>query len=139
MNKKTRQDVLNNGGIFKIDEGYSWKETDGLEVNLILTPKVGSRMMNISSGFHQPGVGFEPHSHPISDEVLIVVKGVGQAYLKDKWIDVEEGDIVFAPAGIKHGTRNPETNSEIFVTIGCASPPQLDLYQRANYKIIEDN
>jgi quercetin dioxygenase-like cupin family protein len=133
-----RERISKEGSIFRIDEGYSWIETEGLSVHLVLTPKVGSRMLNVSSGFHKPGEGFEPHMHPISEELVIVIKGKGQFYLKDRWIDVEVGDILFAPPGIKHGTRNPATNSEEFVTVGCASPPQLDLYQRANYKIFDE-
>jgi len=140
MNKKTydKIKVKLKGGVFNIASGYSWKEREGLDVNLILTPKIGSCMLGVSSGYHQPGEGFEPHVHPISEELLIVFRVKGEIYLENKWIPVEEGDIVYAPPGIKHGTRNPKNNKEIFITIGCASPPQLDLYQRANYNLLED-
>ncbi len=135
-----RDDVLKNGAKLSIYQGdNSWIETNGVEVNLVLTPRIGSRSIGITSAVHQPGQGFEPHLHPISEEVLICIKGKGEFYLKDKWIPVSEGDIVFAPPGVLHGTRNPAGNTEIFVTVGCGAPPQLDLYQRSNYNPLADD
>ncbi len=87
----------------------------------------------MTAGTHFPGQGMLPHKHPISEEMLIVFRGNGQFYLDDQWYDVAEGDVLYAPAGVWHGTRNPATNTEPFITIGCASPPQLDLYERAGY------
>jgi len=121
------------GGVFKLASGPSFEQRGGLGVNLVITPNVGSRGIGLTAGFHAPGVSFAPHRHPLSEEILIAFKGKGQFYLRDRWIDVEEGDIVYAPEGILHGTRNPSTNTEPFITIGCAAPPQLDLYQRSGY------
>lgn len=135
MTKKER--VRKYGGRFNIHEGYSWTKSTDLQVHLALTPKVGSPNINIATGRHAPGMEFEPHRHPLSEEVLIVFRGKGQCYLYDKWLDVEEGDIIYAPAGVWHGTRNPATNTEEFITLGIASPPQLDLYQRAGLDLLE--
>lgn len=121
------------GGVFKLGGGPAFEQRGGLGVNLVVTPNVGSRGIGLTAGFHAPGVSFAPHRHPLSEEILVAVKGRGQFYLHDRWIDVEEGDVVYAPEGILHGTRNPSTNTETFVTIGCAAPPQLDLYQRSGY------
>lgn len=138
MNKRDK--VRTDGGVFNLFKGdASWLETEGLEVHLVLTPRVGPRNLGMTFGIHNPGEGFEPHAHPLSEEVLIAFKGKGEMYLKDKWIEVNEGDVVYAPPGIKHGTRNPAGNTEVFMTIGCASPPQLDLYQRSNYDPLGDD
>lgn len=121
------------GGVFRLDRGPAFEQRGGLGVNLVITPNVGSRGIGLTAGFHAPGVAFAPHRHPLSEEILIAFRGKGQFYLHDRWVDVEEGDIVYAPEGILHGTRNPSTNTEPFITIGCAAPPQLDLYQRSGY------
>lgn len=122
-----------NGGVFSLADGPEFVQEGGLGVKFIVTPNTGSRMVGVTAGFHQPGQSFQPHTHPISEELLIVVKGRGEIYLKDRWIPVKEGDIVYAPEGVPHGTRNPADNTEVFVTIGVASPPQLDLYHRSGY------
>lgn len=123
------------GGVFALGKGPEFRQKGGLDVNLVVTPNMGSRGIGVTAGFHQPGEAFAPHRHPISEEILIVFKGKGQFYLHDKWIDVQEGDVVYAPEGILHGTRNPAQNTEVFITIGCAAPPQLDMYQRSGYEL----
>jgi gentisate 1,2-dioxygenase len=129
--------VRKDGGRFSIFKGdYSQIESAGVEVNLVLTPRVGTINIGMTSAVHQPGQGFNPHVHPLSEETLLVFRGSGEFYLKDRWIPVKEGDIVYAPAGIYHGTRNPPDNTEEFVTIGIASPPQADLYKRYNYDVL---
>lgn len=45
------------------------------------------------------------HRHDV-DEVVIVVGGVGAYTLDGETQDVEEGDVVFIPAGAAHGTVN---------------------------------
>jgi quercetin dioxygenase-like cupin family protein len=121
------------GGRFNVHRGYLHQQPSGLETHLVITPNTGSRGIGLTAGTHFPGQGMLPHTHPISEEILIAFRGKGQFYLDDRWYDVEEGDIAYAPAGVWHGTRNPVSNTEAFITIGCASPPQLDLYARAGY------
>jgi quercetin dioxygenase-like cupin family protein len=136
LRDKARKD----GAVYNLFKGdSSWIEPAGIEVHLVLTPRVGPKNMGMTVGVHQPGQGMGPHVHPLSEEILIVYRGKGEIYLKDKWIPVKEGDVVYAPPGIYHGTRNPEGNTEIFTTIGCGAPPQLDLYQRSNYDPLADD
>jgi quercetin dioxygenase-like cupin family protein len=130
-----REQVRREGGVFSINNAPEFLQEGGLRAKLVLTPNTGTRMVGLTAGFHEPGQSFEPHRHPLSEEVLIVVRGKGQIFLKDRWIDVEEGDVVYAPEGILHGTGNPDE----FVTIGCAAPPQLDLYQRIGYKLVTED
>lgn len=125
--------VRREGGQFQLEGGVEYPQEGGLGVKFILSPQVGSRMIGVTAGFHQPGQMFAPHTHPISEEVLVVMKGKGQIYLKDHWIDVQEGDIVYAPEGVPHGTRNSEGNTGMFITMGCAAPPQFDLYYKSGY------
>lgn len=133
-----KEHVRKFGGKFNIKEGYSWIKTTDLNVRLVLTPGKGSFNVGITSAFHTPGMEFEPHIHPLSEEILIAHKGRGEFYLYDRWIPVEEGDVVYAPPGVYHGTRSPKENAGIFVTIGVATPPQLELYQRTGYDTLAD-
>lgn len=133
MDKRAAEQVRREGTLLHLEGGVEYPQPGGLGVKMILTPMTGSRMVGITAGFHQPGQSFEPHVHPVSEEILIVMKGKGQMFLKDRWLDVQEGDIVYAPEGVPHGTRNPEGNEGIFITIGCAGPPQYDLYYKSGY------
>jgi quercetin dioxygenase-like cupin family protein len=135
-----RDKVKKEGGVFNLYNGdYTWTTPEGLTSHIVLTPRVGVANVNMGMGVHKPGQGMAPHVHPLSEEILIIYRGKGEVYLKDKWIPVEAGDIVYAPAGVYHGTRNPATNTEDFETIGCGAPPQLDLYQRAGYDPLADD
>ena len=134
-----KEHVKKYGGKFSIKNGEVWTMPNGHKVNFVLTPKMGGPNVNIASGFHEPGKEFAPHKHPLSEEILIIFQGKGECFLNDKWIPTEAGDIIYAPPGVLHGTRNPAENTEPFVTLGIATPPQLDLYLRANYDVLEDN
>lgn len=127
------------GGKFNIHGGEIWTKSTDLKVHFALTPKMGSMHFNIATGWHTPGMEFEPHVHPVSAELLIIHEGKGECFLYDRWIPCEKGDVFYAPPGIYHGTRNPKENTEVFVTLGIASPPQLDLYNRAGYNVMDDD
>lgn len=136
----TRKEYVSRyGGKFNINCGEIWTMPNGHKVHFTLTPKLGSQYFNIATGWHEPGKEFAPHVHPISAELLVVFEGKGECYLKDKWIPCEKGDVIYAPPGILHGTRNPAENTEPFVTLGIAAPPQLDLYARAGYDVMDDD
>jgi len=132
-----KEHVRKEGGKFNIFKGdLTFTEENGVVVNLVMTPRVGTINVGMTSGIHEPGMGFTPHVHPLSEETLLVFKGKGEMFLKDRWIPVEEGDVIYAPPGVLHGTRNPEGNTEPFYTIGIGTPPQADLYQKTHYDVL---
>jgi len=136
MSMATQKEVREVGGIFNIQEGYNWAKSTGLDVHLVLTPRLGSRNVGITSGVHLPGMEFEPHVHPLSEELVFCFEGEGEFFLHDKWIPVKAGDLLYAPPGVRHGTRKPADSTGRFVTIGVATPPQLDLYNRIGYDVL---
>lgn len=136
MSMATQKEVREVGGIFNIHEGYNWAKSTGLDVHLVLTPRLGSRNVGITSGVHLPGMEFEPHVHPLSEELVFCFEGEGEFFLHDKWIPVKAGDLLYAPPGVRHGTRKPADSTGRFVTIGVATPPQLDLYNRIGYDVL---
>jgi mannose-6-phosphate isomerase-like protein (cupin superfamily) len=80
-----------------------------------------------------PGETFNVHIHPASEDAFIVYEGVGQMYLGDRWVDVERGDMTFAPPFVPHGARNPHTGpaARRFVTCGGPTPFDPFLYDAA--------
>lgn len=74
------------------------------------------------------GVRTKFHTHPTSDQVLIVTGGKGRVGTKDEeWI-VEEGDIVFFPAGEDHyhGATEDSEFSHIYIQAGGSPDVQTE-------------
>lgn len=102
-------------------------------MNFVFWPGTGSCQLCLHCGIQQPGETFTPHLHTESDEAFISFEGLGQMYLRDRWIDVEPGDVLYAAPMVLHGTRNPHTGPDArrFVTCGGPSPFDTALYDAA--------
>ncbi|MCL5935484.1 MAG: cupin domain-containing protein, partial [Firmicutes bacterium] len=124
---KGAEEVSRSGGVFNLFRGARFTGY-GCLMRFILWPGCGTKMVGQHTAFHEPGTSFSPHIHPISEDAILCTNGKGQWHLNGRWIDVEEGDIVYGPDNIKHGTGCPDGYDETFYTTGCASPPQPDLY-----------
>src|SRR5215216_2995999 len=54
-----------------------------------------------------PGRGHDRHNHPVSEEVLHVLSGVGEQMVDDgESFAVRAGDTIYIPTGIYHSTVN---------------------------------
>lgn len=122
------------GGIFNMYRGAPFRGNGSL-MKFLLWPGSGTRMISAHTAFHDPGTMFTPHIHPISEDAILCTNGKGQGHLHGRWIDCEEGDIVYGPDNVTHGTGCPADHDNIFYTTGCACPPQPDLYERAGYMV----
>lgn len=129
---KGPRQVARDGRIFNLNDGAVFNENGAL-MRFIVWPGSGCRMLGGHLAIHSPGKVFQPHIHPISEDCICVVGGVGQGYLVDKWVDVGPGDLIYAPAGVLHGTANRTGSQQDFLCNGYAGPPQFDLYQWAGY------
>ncbi|WP_327113560.1 cupin domain-containing protein [Streptomyces sp. NBC_01341] len=113
--------------------GQITPDADRATMNFVFWPGNGSSQLCLHCGIQQPGQTFNVHLHPDSDEAFIAFEGIGQMYLRDRWIDVEAGDVLYAAPGVLHGARNPHTGPEArrFVTCGGPSPYDPALYSAA--------
>ncbi|OEU96551.1 cupin domain-containing protein [Streptomyces oceani] len=113
--------------------GQMAPDSDRATMNFVFWPGNGSSQLCLHCGIQQPGQTFNVHLHPDSDEAFIAFEGVGQMYLRDRWIDVAPGDVLYAAPGVLHGARNPHTGPEAqrFVTCGGPSPYDPALYSAA--------
>ncbi|MFF2729647.1 cupin domain-containing protein [Streptomyces sp. NPDC058008] len=108
-------------------------DADRATMNFVFWPGNGSSQLCLHCGIQQPGQTFNVHLHPDSDEAFIAFEGIGQMYLRDRWIDVTAGDVLYAAPGVLHGARNPHTGPDAlrFVTCGGPSPYDPALYSAA--------
>jgi glyoxylate utilization-related uncharacterized protein len=102
-------------------------------MNFVFWPGTGCSQLCLHCGIQQPGETFNVHVHPESDEAFIAFEGVGQVFLRDRWIDVVAGDVLYAAPGVPHGARNPHRGPDArrFVTCGGPTPYDPVLYARA--------
>ncbi len=134
---KTIEEVQREGGVFNINDSKAAYELPNGTLRLLVWPGMGARMLSTHSARLKPGQAFEPHVHAVAEDVILIFRGRGRVFLHDRWHDVTEGDLVFAPAGVKHGFANPAENTEDLITMGTGTPPMLDLYEAAGY--LKDN
>jgi quercetin dioxygenase-like cupin family protein len=102
-------------------------------MNFVFWPGTGSAQLCLHCGIQQPGETFSVHLHEVSEDAFIAFEGVGQMFLKDRWIDVSEGDVLFAPPGVLHGARHGDDSPDArrFVTCGGPTPFDTFLYKAA--------
>lgn len=101
-------------------------------MNFVFWPGTGSARLCLHCGIQQPGETFSVHVHRHSEDAFTVFEGRGQMYLADRWYDVQEGDILFAPPMVLHGARHPDPDAtERFVTCGGPTPFDTFLYDAA--------
>ncbi|MBI3688221.1 MAG: cupin domain-containing protein [Actinobacteria bacterium] len=102
-------------------------------MNFIFWPGTGSAQLCLHCGIQEPGETFSVHLHPESEDAFVAFEGAGQMYLRDRWIDVQQGDVLFAPPMVLHGARNPHRgrHARRFVTCGGPTPFDPFLYDAA--------
>lgn len=59
--------------------------------------------------------------HPETDQIIVVVDGEGEAVIDNEVVQIEEDDIVFVPAGMRHNFINKDNEDLKLYTV--YSPP----------------
>jgi mannose-6-phosphate isomerase-like protein (cupin superfamily) len=73
---------------------------------LVRRGTVGSEAGVVCTTDFPPNKAHALHLHPNADEIFVVVKGGGLHLTADGSVPMEEGDVVFVPAGELHGFHN---------------------------------
>ena len=88
------------------------------------------RSAGFNYAYDPEGVTDELHTHPVSDECLIMWRGSGRFFIGGRWTDARAGDVALAPCGVAHGHTSDSNETWLG---GFASPPQLDLLMPTDY------
>lgn len=128
----TPVEVASGGALFNVLEGAAFTGI-GLPMRLVLWPAAGTRLVGFNYAYCGTGVEDTIHTHPVSDEFLVMWSGEGQLYIGDiGWVDAGPGDVALAPCGVMHGHRSTDDRGPSMMG-GFASPPQLDLVIPTDY------
>ena len=120
------------GALFNVLEGAAFTGI-GLPMRLVLWPGAGTRLVGFNYAYCGTGVEDTIHTHPVSDEFLVLWSGAGQLFVGDiGWVDAGPGDVAMAPCGVMHGHRSTQDLGPSMMG-GFASPPQLDLVIPTDY------
>ena len=124
-----RDEIRRHGALFNAFMGAPFTGI-GVPMRLILWPGSGSRTAGFNLAAPEPGTADELHTHPVSDECLIMWHGSrSEFYIGDTWVPAAANDVVLAPCGVAHGHRS----NGLTLFGGFASPPQLDLLLPTDY------
>jgi quercetin dioxygenase-like cupin family protein len=79
-------------------------DASGWDVELVGADH-GSGMSLILFRVEEVGVGPDPHTHPY-EEVIVVRQGHARFTIEAEEFEVHAGQVVVAPAGVRHGFKN---------------------------------
>ena len=90
--------------------------------HLLLAPgQFGAKNVAITWVEGQPGSEQPVHSHPDSEQVYVIVQGLGAMTVGDETREVGPGTVILVPPDTGHSIRN--TGEERLVFISATSPP----------------
>ena len=70
----------------------------------------------------EPGQVQKPHTHEDQDKFYYIVEGNGRFWLGEERATATAGDIVWAPAGLRHGVEN-NGDGRLTLLVGIAPAP----------------
>jgi len=70
----------------------------------------------------EPGQVQAPHEHDDQDKFYYVVEGQGRFWLGDERLTAASGQLVWAPAGVRHGVEN-DGAGRLTLLMGIAPAP----------------
>ncbi len=70
----------------------------------------------------EPGQVQRPHVHDNQDKFYYVVEGEGRFWLAEEQVPAAAGEIVWAPAGLRHGVENAG-DGRLTLLVGIAPAP----------------
>jgi mannose-6-phosphate isomerase-like protein (cupin superfamily) len=124
-------EVRASGALFNIFMGAPF-DALGIPARLVLWPGAGTRTAGFNFACADGSVPDFIHTHPVSDECLILWQGRGRGLVgaDSGWIELNPLDCLLAPCGVLHGHCGIEGVSHWG---GFASPPQVDLLVKTPY------
>jgi quercetin dioxygenase-like cupin family protein len=109
---------------FRHEEEAEWQEPPGhirAYSRYLVGPEHASRYFDFRTSRYPTGGRVEPHTHQVAEQVYYFISGTGRAECGDETRTVGPGDVMFVPAGTRHGLVATSEDDLRFVVV--TSPP----------------
>ena len=128
------------GLVFTLEDGVEYPETKNVpglpagtgKRRIVAAPPTGARLVGVHALTLKPGEESVLHSHPLSEEVIVWVKGTAEITMGEKTYIVKPGYVIYAPPGVPHG-RVKVIGDEEILCIGTQAPADTRMYRIAGY------
>jgi quercetin dioxygenase-like cupin family protein len=93
------------------------------DARLVVWPGVGAHTANMNYVRLEPGEENRPHSHPVSEDTIVILAGRGSVddLTNGETLEFETGDVIHIPIGLQH--RVKADRGEGVVSVGGPCPP----------------
>lgn len=82
-------------------------------------PAIGAKDLTVIEVTLNPGGGHNFHKHPDQEEVIYVIDGAVEQWLREEKRSLNPGDAVFIPAGVVHASFNTgSTPAKLIAILG---------------------
>ena len=105
-------------------EAQAGGSTSGTQSKTLVGRDNGAHNLTVLDAGIDPGAGLSLHIHPNYEEVMLVVEGKIEAVLAGETRILGPGDLLLAPAGVKHTITNQSGKPARVLAIYPATTPE---------------
>ena len=105
-------------------EGQQGGSISGARSNTLVGKDNGGDKLTVVDAEIDPGADLALHIHPHYEEAMLVVEGSIEAVLEDETRILGPGDLLLAPAGVKHTIANRSDGPARVLAIYPATTPE---------------
>lgn len=98
--------------------------TTGAQSNTLVGKDSGGKNLTVLDAGIDPGAGLAVHIHPNYEEAMLVVEGNIEAVLEGETRILGPGDLLLAPAGVKHTITNQSDKPARVLAIYPTTTPE---------------
>jgi len=107
-------------------EGQGGSSAPGTQSNTLVGKDNGGINLTVVSAGIDPGAGLALHIHPNYEEAMLVLEGEIEAVLEDETRILGPGDLLLAPAGVKHTITNQSAKPARVLAIYPTTTPERE-------------
>ena len=96
----------------------------GMHSRALVGKDRGSVGLTVANSALDPGAGVPLHIHPNHEEAILIMEGSVEGVLGDETRTLGPGDVLLAPAGVKHSAINRSGQPAKVITIFPTTAPQ---------------
>jgi quercetin dioxygenase-like cupin family protein len=106
------------------DEIVESEPFPGMHSKALVGKDNGSVSLTVANAGLEPGAGVPLHIHPNHEEAILILEGAVEGVLGEEVRTLGPGDVLLAPAGVKHSIINRSNRPARVITIFPTTAPK---------------